>query len=91
MLGIVDVLLQAEQYNGHYQTILTKIRYNDLTKIMVELESKFGKNCYLDVDDVGGGSVYLKDFWKPNENGHHIDRLVLSVDNIEYDSLGGFI
>ena len=91
MISVVDLLLQAEQYNGHLQTILTKVRYNDLVEIMIELESIFGKSCYLEVDGVGGGSVYIKDFWKPNENGHHIDRLILSVDDIVYDSLGRYL
>lgn len=84
MISIVDLLLQADQYNGHYQTELTKARYPDLVQIMIELEKRFGKPCELRVDSEGGGTIYICDVWQNGENGHHRDQMVVSIKTIDF-------
>lgn len=85
MISIVDLLLQAEEFNGHFQTELTKARYGDLIPIMIELERRFDKCCELRVNSDGGGSIYITNFWNKGENGEHIDRLVLSIAKIDFN------
>jgi len=86
MISVVDLLLQAEQFNGHFQTELTKAKHSDLLPIMVELENRFdGKLCELRLHTDGGGSIYISDFWENGENGHHIDRLIVGINSIEFD------
>lgn len=91
MISVVDLLLQADEYNGHFQTELTKARYADLVQIMIELEKRFDKPCELRVGTDGGGSIYICDFWQNGENGHHRDRLVVGIKEVVYDSLGDLL
>lgn len=91
MISVVDLLLQAEQFNGHYQTELTKARYDDLVQIMIEIEKRFDKQCELRVCTDGGGSIYLCGVWEAGENGTHVDQLIVSITKIEYDSLGALL
>lgn len=84
MISVVDLLLQADQHNGHLQTELTKAKYGDLIPIMGELEKRFEKRCELRVDTEGGGAIYITDFWVNGENGEHKDRLILGITNIDF-------
>lgn len=85
MINVVDILLQAEQYNGHFQTELTNIKHSDAIKIVKELEARFDKQCELREYADGGGSIYISNFWGKGENGDHVDRLVVSFNTITYD------
>ena len=85
MISVVDLLLQAEQFNGHFQTELTQINHEDLLPIMAELESRFdGKLCTLRLHTDGGGSIYIDNFWEKGENGEHTDRLILGINTIVF-------
>lgn len=91
MISVVDLLLDAEQYDGHCQTELTKAKYVDLLPIMVELERRFEKLCELRVTTDGGGAIYITEFWKLGENKDFTDRLIVSIKEIDFNSLSALI
>jgi hypothetical protein len=84
MISVVDILLDSEQFNGHLQTEITRIKYSDALELVKELESRLGKLCDLRIYSDGGASIYALDFWENGENGKHIDRLIVSF-NVVYN------
>lgn len=87
MLSLVDVLLQSEQFNGHFQTELSSIKNSDALTLVKELEDYFMKPCELRIYADGSGSIYVPDFWSNGENGHHVDRLIVSFGVIVMDTV----
>lgn len=89
MISAVDVILQAEEFNGHLQTTLTQIKYSDLLQIAIELENKFDKICEIRVTTDGGVSLYITGYWGVGEHPMGFtDRLILGVDKVICDLAG---
>lgn len=89
MISAVDVILQAKEFNGHLQTVLTQIKYADLLQIAIEVERRFDKICEIRMGTDGTASLYILEYWNTGEHpAGHTDRLILGVENVICDLAG---
>ena len=89
---ILSMDQESNLFNGHLQTELNSIVKTQLIDLIEEIyedEKNEKRKLFLSLYEENGDhfslSLYQKDYWKKGENSVFTDRLILSVDRIDYE------
>lgn len=78
------LLNTKHQYNGHFQTEVSGMSFEDALQLCKNLEEETEhQSCFvLEVWTCGNMTIYEKDYWKKGEHQNgDLDRMILGINN----------